>query len=117
MSGTGFDRVGLSTVMASGTRVKQLLAPSNNTRGIILRTVCLGNNGPDAEVAIFIGSAAPTDINDLTKIQIMRSGYRENSFSLTREILIPADNGIWAVMNSTNHTIYAWITYDEVPAK
>ena len=118
MSGTGFDRVGLSFAAKSGSGVQELLATTSNVRGIILRTACIAHAGSTtADHAIYMGTSAPSGIYDMTKAQIMRGGHYNGSYTLTREIFIPPGNGLWAVAGTGNYVVYAWITYDEVPAK
>ena len=118
MSGSGFDRVGLSFIGTTGRGVQELLAPANNTRGIILRTVCIGFlGGTNGYYALYADTAAPTAVFDVTKATILFGGPNSGFYNLTREIFVPAGKGLWAVAGTQNFDVYVWLTYDEIPAK
>ena len=118
MSGSGLDRVGLSFIGKTGRGVQEVLAPAKNTRGIIIRTVCIGfMGGVRGYYALYADTAAPTDVFDITKARILSGGASNDFYNLTREIFVPAGKGLWAVAGTQSFDVYIWLTYDEIPAK
>ncbi len=108
--GRVLHRVGtsFSTAAPGAATAATLLSPAANVRGAILRTVNVTSGGSDF-VTIWADTAAPSNVNDLTKRRI--GVFNSNgSAVLQLPIFIPAGVGIYGMSNVASSAMY--ISYD-----
>jgi hypothetical protein len=108
-----------SASSVSGDR--QIIAPSANTNGIIIRTATfhIGDDyailatGLKAPAAFFVDTPV---ILSGRGVKGTSSGFQGNGFVLQYPIVIPAGYGLWFSKSGSDSSAGVFVTYDLVPA-
>lgn len=94
--------------------VVQVVAPADNTQGVILRTIALssGGAGGTAQISVFADLTAPSTPSDTTRKRVAVYSAPMGTFisiTIPYEIEVSAGLGIWVGFNGSGQ---AYMTYD-----
>lgn len=101
--GTNYANVGV------GSAVVQLVTPSQNLHGLVIRTCYLNAVSGVMGVQLFADTAAPSAFGDPTKRLIFLANPIP-TFGIHYPIYVPPGQGLWAVASGPNASIN--MTYD-----
>lgn len=92
--------------------VQMLVDPAANTKGLIVRSVVLGEG--DRDVGVFVGTVAPASHNEVgvACINRMLSGSHQHD-KASFPIMVPPGFGVWAAVSGVAQVqSYAQMSYD-----